>query len=712
MKIRTKLMVVITTVNLLGVGGLTVSSVMFASKQSTSLAEQTIIDAAVNTADIVQLYLETALDEVRAVAQIASHLDEFPPDERRKELDFILESLTKENPGYVGVWAAFEPNALDGMDAYYVNTPGSDATGRYISYYSMVNNKLVLEPLLDYSTDDYYNVSLKSGKEGLIEPYFYPIGGKQVLITSLTVPIKFKGRIVGVTGIDLELTTIRDMGERVKPLGTGVVGIFSQKGVIIAHPDPSRAGKQMRDTEADMVGEYLPTLVDAVANSKDLSSIFFSPALKASFNLAVHPRKIGGSDTPLAVAILVPSATIMTPIYRMVKFLIAFGVVTLAILTIVILFISHSITSPLKSMERVFKIIGEGDFTQTLAAASKDEIGNISRSFNNTLDKIRRLIATIKNQTASLVSVSEELSSVSKELASGAEETVSQSHTVASTAEEMSVNINAMASGAEQASVNANEVAGAAELMSTNMNTVASAIEEMSASISQIATNAGEARKVAVAATEKSKDATGVMGKLGAAAKEIGQVTDVIKKIADKTNLLALNATIEAASAGEAGKGFAVVAGEIKELANQSATSADDIAHRIEGIQQGTGDAVHVINDVSDIIIKINQSVEAIAGHVEQQTKASNEIASNVAQASTGSNRVANAIGEVAKGANDVSRNAGEAAKGAVHVSQNISGVSNVAKNSAHGATQVNQSAVDLSKIAGDLKDTVSKFKV
>ena len=712
MKIRTKLMVVITAVNLLGIGGLTISSVMFSSKQSTALAEKTIIDAAVNTADLVQLYLEIALDEIRAVAQIANHLDEFPAEERRKELNFMLESLTKENPGYVGVWAAFEPNALDGNDAHYVNTPGTDATGRYISYYSMVNNQITLEPLTGYSTDDYYNVSLKSGEEGLIEPYFYPIGGKQVLITSLTVPIKIKGRIVGVAGIDLELTSIQSMAERVKPLGTGVVGIFSKNGIIVAHPDPSRAGKQMRETEVDMVGEYLPTLVDAVANSKDLSSKFFSPALKASFNLAVHPRKIGHSVTPWAVAILVPSETIMTPIYQMTRFLTIFGVITLAILTVVIFFISHSITAPLNSMEKVFHILGEGDFTPTLAATGKDEIGNIGRSFNVTLDKIRKLIAAIKSQTASLVSVSDELSSVSKQLASGAEETVSQSHTVASTAEEMSVNINAMASGAEQASVNANEVAGAAEQMSTNMNTIASAVEEMSASINQIAGNTSEVRKVATDATGKALDATDVMSKLGVAAKEIGQVTNVIKNIADKTNLLALNATIEAASAGDAGKGFAVVAGEIKELANQSAKSADDIAHRIDGIQNGTNNAVEVIGGVSDIIAKINRSVEAIAGHVEQQTKASNEIANSVAQANIGAKRVAGAIGEVAKGANDVSRNAGEAAKGAQNVSSNALTMSQAAKESAQGAGQVNQSAGDLARIASELKDSVSRFKV
>jgi methyl-accepting chemotaxis protein len=234
----------------------------------------------------------------------------------------------------------------------------------------------------------------------------------------------------------------------------------------------------------------------------------------------------------------------------------------------------------------------------------------------------------------------------------------------------------------------------------------------MSASISQISSNAGEANKVSSQATVKSHDATEVMNKLGLAAKEIGQVTDVIKKIADKTNLLALNATIEAASAGEAGKGFAVVAGEIKELANQSAQSADDIARRIEGIQSGTGEAINVISAVSEIIVKINQSVEAISAHVDQQTKASNEIASNVAQASTGSKRVAGAIGEVAKGSKDIARNAGEAAKGANIINQGVAGVAQGAKDSVQGARQINQGASDLARIAGDLRNTMGQFRI
>ncbi len=383
------------------------------------------------------------------------------------------------------------------------------------------------------------------------------------------------------------------------------------------------------------------------------------------------------------------------------------------ILSIIIgLYMTFSITKPLGNVVEVMKKGEEGDMRARSGINQEDEIGKVARAVDNFFEKIQRILRTLHENSDSLAGASEELSSVSRMLAAGSEETVNQSNNVASTAEEMAVNINAMASSAEEASVNANEVAGAAEELSTNMNTIASAVEEMSASINQIAGNTGEVRKVATDATTKASAATNAMSKLGAAAKEIGQVTDVIKKIADKTNLLALNATIEAASAGEAGKGFAVVAGEIKELANQSAQSADDIAHRIEGIQTGTNDAVKVIHDVSDIIEKINVSVVAIAGHVDQQTKASNEIASNVAQANTGTKRIAGAIGEVAKGSNDASRNAGEAAKGANNVSSNTVGMSKVAKESAQGASQVSVAAADLSRVAGELKQVVDQFKV
>jgi len=376
--------------------------------------------------------------------------------------------------------------------------------------------------------------------------------------------------------------------------------------------------------------------------------------------------------------------------------------------------INFIILRPISKVTDILKDIseGEGDLTQSIPIKSNDEVGQLANYFNKLMDTMRGPIGDTKKTIDNLAAASEELSVVSRQLFSVSERTMNQTTAVSDRVGRMSVNINAMASGAEQASVNANEVAGAAEQMSTNMNTIAAAIEEMSASINEIASNAGDASKVAHEATDKSREATNAMNKLGIAAKEIGQVTNVIKKIADKTNLLALNATIEAASAGEAGKGFAVVAGEIKELANQSATSADDIARRIEGIQEGTGEAVTVIDDVSNIIEKMNHSVESISNHVSQQTKASNEIASNVAQANTGAKRVASAIGEVAKGANDVSRNAGDAVRRVGQVADDVKSVSGAAHESSQGASQVSSSADDLAKMADKLKAVMGRFKV
>jgi methyl-accepting chemotaxis protein len=438
--------------------------------------------------------------------------------------------------------------------------------------------------------------------------------------------------------------------------------------------------------------EALPeAMVKAAAEMTRLTKANIEIKTDATHSLAMENDKIAKKE--------INTATVVIPIVAAISLF--FGI-----------FLTISITRPLRMIVADIQEMEKGDMTASLAMDRDDELGVLAKAQDKLSAKLRSIFRNLKQDADTLAGSAEELSSVGRQIASGAEETVAQSASVASTTEQTSVNINAMASGAEEAAVNANEVASAAEQMSANMSTIASAVEEMSASINQISSNAGEASKVAGQATVKSRDATGVMNKLGIAAKEIGHVTDVIKKIADKTNLLALNATIEAASAGEAGKGFAVVAGEIKELANQSAQSADDIARRIEGIQSGTGEAVTVIKDVSEIIVKINQSVEAISAHVAQQTRSSNEIASNVAQANSGAKRVAGAIGEVAKGSKDIARNAGEAAKGANVVNQNVSGMSQAAKDSVQGARQINQGASELARISGDLKNVLSQFRV
>jgi methyl-accepting chemotaxis protein len=670
-----------------------------------------------SAANIVN-HLEPHWYTVETLAQIMEDYEDLPPAGRRPFFNSALKSLVKENKELLGAWCNFEPNALEGDDSQYIGVPGTEYNGRFAPYWVRTPKGINVETLVDYDKPgegDYYLLAKNTGKTTLLDPYPYKIDGKEVMVTTIATPIRSaKGVVIGVVGVDFTLTSIQEISQSNKPYPDALTAVFSNNGTVAAHFDPSRIGNKILESERDMFGPYLEDYMTALKEGRPYSFVRYVPAVNSDLTFFFSPIRIGESNTPWSFPVAIATKTVMAPVYSMIEIAAYISGAILVLAIVVAVLMSNSISRPIVKVTNTIKDIseGEGDLTQIIKVQSKDEVGDLAHYFNKLMEVLRKPIGETKMIVEKLADSSKDLSAISNELSASSEETVNTAGTVASTAEEMSVNINAMAGGAEQASVNANDVAGSAEQMSTNMNTIAAAIEEMSASISEISNNANDARKVAGDATAKSGEATSTMNRLGVAAKEIGQVTDVIKKIADKTNLLALNATIEAASAGEAGKGFAVVAGEIKELANQSATSADDIAQRIDSIQDETNNAIEVIKDVSEIISKINLSIEAIAGHVGQQTKASNEIASNVSQSSTGAKRVANAIGEVAKGGRDIARNASEAATGATNVSQNVYSMREAARVSSEGAGHVNSAAQNLLKMAEQLRDLMSKFKV
>ena len=375
-------------------------------------------------------------------------------------------------------------------------------------------------------------------------------------------------------------------------------------------------------------------------------------------------------------------------------------------------YMTRSITKPIGLIVDAIKRVESRDYTKQVEINSGDEFGVLGNTFNEMVKDLRADLLNIKEDAKSVSVASEGLSTVSTQMTSGAEEVSTQINNISGATEEMSTNLNMMAAASEAMSVNATTVSSASEQLSSNMNMIASAVEEMTASINDVSKNSKEAATVANQAAEMSATATNTMNMLGTAAREIGNVTDVIKRIAEQTNLLALNATIEAASAGDAGKGFAVVANEIKELANQSAQAAEDIANKIDGVQNNTTGAIKVIGDVTDIINSINESVSIINIAVSEQTNAANDISSNVAEASSGVGDIATSISDVATSSNDVAEIASESATGTTNVSANIGVVNNVASESRKNAQQVNHSALDLATVSGELQTLVGRFKL
>lgn len=376
-------------------------------------------------------------------------------------------------------------------------------------------------------------------------------------------------------------------------------------------------------------------------------------------------------------------------------------------------YISGMIIKPLGKVVDMLKDIaeGEGDLTTRLQVDSKDEIGELAHWFNTFIEKLQNMIMEIAANTKILDSSSADLSALSTQLVTSSENVNSQSNTVAGATEEMSANITAIASATEEMSVNVQNISSSAEQMSQNVDSVASAIEENSMELADVARCAQDGTDIARAAQEKSVSAMKNIELLGKVAKDIGEVTSVIKRIAEQTNLLALNATIEAASAGDAGKGFAVVANEIKELAHQSAKAAQDIASRVKGVQNNTEEVVKVIDEITDIINTINDSSALITKSVEQQKANANEISGNIHQARAGTNNIASSIAEVASGSNDMARSAAEAAKGVTEVSSSIQDVNKASEESNSGARKVHLAAAELEKVAGDIQKVISRFK-
>ena len=387
-----------------------------------------------------------------------------------------------------------------------------------------------------------------------------------------------------------------------------------------------------------------------------------------------------------------------------------------ALVIVVILFlyvlIFSTVITPIKSVIAMLMDIaeGEGDLSKTIKIDSNDEFGEMARWMNTFIGNIASMVGEIRAAADMLANYSTELSSASGQLADRSTTLTGRSQNVSTATEEMSANINSMASTTEEMSANAANVASIAKEMSTTMENVTSTIENMSQAMGSILSKAREGADMSYRANETSMAATETMDSMNKTAGKIGQVTEVIKKIAEQTNLLALNATIEAASAGEAGRGFAVVAGEIKELARQSASAAEDIAWQIEEVRTSIEKAGEVISEVFASIGEMNTTSEAITVSVKEQNEAASIITTSINQASAGVTDIARSIGEVAKGGNDVSNSAAEAARVTTEVSSDIHELHQVANASRKDADNVHSGSENLAAIAEQLEEMVRKF--
>lgn len=334
-------------------------------------------------------------------------------------------------------------------------------------------------------------------------------------------------------------------------------------------------------------------------------------------------------------------------------------------------FISHSIVAPVTLLQQVIERIEQSsDLTVRLNAQSKDELGVVSQavdnllySFHETLLKIVQAAAQLSDSSTALAHNSATTSEFVSNQLTETEMVATAMNQMAATAVEVSQNAAATATGAQNAS----------EQAQTGQ-------EVVQATIDSIGTLANEIQMAADTIDKVSDDS-----------QEIGRVLDVIRGIAEQTNLLALNAAIEAARAGEQGRGFAVVADEVRSLASRTESSTQEIQQMIERLQQGTTSAVEVMQ--------------------RSRTHADSSV-DRASQAGESLQQITSAVSEINDMAAQIACAAEEQTSVNDEINKNISNISLIANQTASESEKTSIASESLSELASHLEQQVAQFKV
>jgi len=633
-----------------------------ASGITSNLAKSEAETVAREQAEFVRRGLEKGLKSAQSLASALGGMKNAEAVDRLA-WSAVVENLAQDNKDLSGAWGVVVDDQLDGKDAEFKGNEQWAEGGEWQPYYfRKADGSLAYRPIEKIAVGDmsatdelWFNGAYVSGKDYMTEPYSWEADNKTVTGVSFSVPIRNKGKVIGVAGGDILLTPLSEELGKQKPLETGSVHLLSQNGVWIAHPDGAVLGKGWAEGRAEADLAVQDSLLTAVKNGERFEYQGYSNTLGTDVYRIVMPVSVSGTDAKLAVVVNVPLETLNAASSQITTMIIGVGIVLLLVVALSIYVVGNTIVRrPLERAVGSIQALIDRRYDEPIHDTDRaDEIGEISKALEVFRDKAQQAEALAADQEEAQRQQLARAERIS-ELSQNFDRQISElTQIVMTQVEDLNAASSTLTAGADDTSDKSTAVAAASEEASSNVETVASAAEELMASVGEISRQMTQSTEIASHAVDQAQSTNNKIEGLAEAANRISEVVKLITDIAEQTNLLALNATIEAARAGEAGKGFAVVAAEVKELANQTAKATEEISLQIQSVQTETAGSVEAIKGISETIEKMNEISSSIQSSVEQQGLATDEIARNIQEASNGTQEVAQNIVKVAASADD-----------------------------------------------------------
>ena len=461
----------------------------------------------------------------------------------------------------------------------------------------------------DPTGKSWYKTPMENEDQVIWQDAYEDIATGNMVITA-TMAIKDpSGKFIGVAGIDIDITNIAELFENTSVEKTGEILLIDKTGVVLASKDPEIIGKNLYP---DRVNE------NEDAQDQVMENVFTNPKEMDW----VEPIILGKSDYTKANFLgtekfiyyesndisnwkligMLDTSEVNSKIFNNIIILIVMFVIFIVASILLALKFSKSLTKPIKGLKEAMEKGESGDLTTVTNIDTKDELGDLGKSFTNMLKSVKGLVASVKNSSSQVVDFSKNLTTRAKEVSNSSE-------AIARVVDEISQGAEEQASEAEKASELVNDFGQSLSALKENNNNLNNKSMDIDSNNNKTLSAINDLKEKNESTIAGISIISNDIGSLVKETDDISEILNTMSNIASQTNLLALNAAIEAARAGESGKGFAVVAEEVRTLAEESESAAENIREIINRVINTTKSAAE---NMEDITTNINAQSNAV----------------------------------------------------------------------------------------------------